>query len=171
MSPAYLLKIVTVGAASVGKTSMIVRYSTGAFREHYSPTLGTGFAFKKMKVDEDFVNLQIWDMGSQDFLERVRSNYYMGAFGAIFVYDVTSWESLNAVQEWQQEVDRNLDEYKGILVANKTDLVVDRVVSTEEGSQMAKSLDMNYMETSVRLNRNVNETFQLIAKEIIEWLF
>ncbi|MHA1934023.1 MAG: Rab family GTPase [Candidatus Thorarchaeota archaeon] len=171
MSPAYLLKIVTVGAASVGKTSMIVRYSTGAFREHYSPTLGTGFAFKKMKVDEDFVNLQIWDMGSQDFLERVRSNYYMGAFGAIFVYDVTSWESLNAVQEWQEEVDRNLEEYKAILVANKIDLVVDRVVSTEEGSQMAKSLDMKYMETSVRLNRNVNETFQLISKDIIEWLF
>ncbi len=171
MSPAYLLKIVTVGAASVGKTSMIVRYSTGAFREHYSPTLGTGFAFKKMKVEDDFVNLQIWDMGSQDFLERVRANYYMGAFGAIFVYDVSSWESLNAVQEWREEVDKNLDEYKGILVANKTDLVVDRVVSTEEGSQMAKSLDMDYMEVSVRLDRNVNETFQLIAKEIIKWLF
>ena len=66
---------------------------------------------------------------------------------------------------------KNLDEYKGILVANKTDLVVDRVVSTEEGSQMAKSLDMDYMEVSVRLDRNVNETFRLIAKEIIEWLF
>jgi GTPase SAR1 family protein len=73
MSPSYLLKIVTVGAASVGKTSIIIRYSTGTFREHYSPTLGVGFAYKKMDVDEDSVNLQIWDLGSQDFFSRTNT--------------------------------------------------------------------------------------------------
>ena len=90
MSPTYLLKIVTVGAQSVGKTSIIIRFSTGAFREHYSPTLGVGFAYKKMEVGEDNVNMQIWDLGSQDFLERTRANYYLGAQGVIFMYDVTS---------------------------------------------------------------------------------
>ena len=79
MSPTYLLKIVTVGAQSVGKTSIIIRFSTGSFREHYSPTLGVGFAYKKMGVGEDNVNMQIWDLGSQDFLELTRANYYLGA--------------------------------------------------------------------------------------------
>ena len=152
MSPSYLLKIVTVGAASVGKTSIIIRYSTGTFREHYSPTLGVGFAYKKMDVDEDSVNLQIWDLGSQ---------------GVIFMYDVTSWESLNEVIDWKKEVDRNLDDYRAILVGNKSDLAMERVVSTEEGQKIAAQMGIDYIETSVRLDMNVNTAFEMIARSII----
>ena len=168
MSPTYLLKIVTVGAASVGKTSIIIRYSTGTFREHYSPTLGVGFAYKKMEVDENKVNLQIWDLGSQDFLERTRANYYLGAQGVIFMYDVTSWESFNEVIEWKNEVDRNLEDYRAILLANKTDLAMDRVVSSEEGQRVANQLETPHIEVSVRLDKNVNDAFEMIARNIID---
>ncbi len=169
MSPTYLLKLVTVGSASVGKTSMIIRYSTGTFREHYSPTLGTGFAYKKLKVDDNFATLQIWDMGSQDFLERVRSNYYIGTQGVLIAFDVTSWESYNDVIEWKQEVDRNLEEpYAALLIGNKTDRAVDRVVAREEGEMLAAQLGMDYLEVSVLLNKNVNETFSIITRKIIE---
>jgi small GTP-binding protein len=171
MSPTYLLKVVTVGAASVGKTSIIIRYSTGVFREHYSPTLGTGFAYKKLKFDDNLVNLQIWDLGSQDFLERVRANYYIGTQGVIIMFDVTNWESFNAVRGWKEEVDKNVDEYRALLVANKTDLVVERVVSTEEGQNLANQLGMDYIETSVRQDKNVNKAFEMIARSIHEWLF
>ncbi len=171
MSPTYLLKVVTVGAASVGKTSIIIRYSTGVFREHYSPTLGTGFAYKKLRFDDNFVNLQIWDLGSQDFLERVRANYYIGTQGVMIMYDVTNWESFNAVQGWKEEVDKNVDEYRALLVANKTDLVVERVVSIEEGQNLANQLGMDYIETSVRQDKNVNKAFEMIARSIHQWLF
>lgn len=168
MSPTYLLKVVTVGTASVGKTSIIIRYSTGAFREHYSPTLGTGFAYKKMNLGTNFVNLQIWDLGSQDFLERVRANYYIGTQGVIFMFDVTSWESLNAVMDWKNEVDRNVEDYKSLLVANKIDLVDERVISTKEGKEMAQKLGMDYLEVSVMLDKNVNKAFELISTRICE---
>ncbi len=168
MSPTYLLKVVTVGTASVGKTSIIIRYSTGAFREHYSPTLGTGFAYKKMNLGTNFVNLQIWDLGSQDFLERVRANYYIGTQGVIFMFDVTSWESLNAVMDWKNEVDRNVEDYKSLLVANKIDLVDERVISTNEGKEMARKLGMDYLEVSVMLDKNVNKAFELISTRICE---
>ncbi len=171
MSPTYLLKVVTVGAASVGKTSIIIRYSTGVFREHYSPTLGTGFAYKKLRFDDNFVNLQIWDLGSQDFLERVRANYYIGTQGVMIMYDVTNWESFNAVQGWKEEVDKNVDEYRALLIANKSDLVVERVVSTEEGQNLANQLGMDYIETSVRQDKNVNKAFEMIARSIHQWLF
>lgn len=165
--PSYLLKIVTVGAASVGKTSIIIRYSTGSFREHYSPTLGVGFAYKKMQVDENSVNLQIWDLGSQDFLERTRANYYLGAQGVIFMYDVTSWESFNEVIEWKNEVNRNLDDYTAILVANKTDLIMERVISLEEGQRVADQFGIPHIEVSVRLDKNVNDAFGTLARNII----
>jgi small GTP-binding protein len=171
MCPTYLLKVVTIGAASVGKTSIIIRYSTGVFREHYSPTLGTGFAYKKLRFGDNLVNLQIWDLGSQDFLERVRANYYIGTQGVIIMYDVTNWESFNAVRGWKDEVDKNVDEYRALLVANKTDLVVERVVSTKEGQNLATELGMDYIETSVSQDKNVNKAFETIARRIHEWLF
>ncbi len=171
MSPTYLLKVVTVGSASVGKTSIIIRYSTGVFREHYSPTLGTGFAYKKMQVDNNFVNLQIWDLGSQAFLERVRANYYIGTQGVIFLFDVTTWETLHDVIEWKKEVDRNVEEYKSLLVANKTDLVEERVIPIEEGQKIARELGMDYIETSVRDDKNVNKAFEMIARSICQSLF
>ncbi|MGY5874379.1 MAG: Rab family GTPase [Candidatus Thorarchaeota archaeon] len=164
----YLLKVLTVGAASVGKTSTIIRYSTGAFREHYSPTLGVGFAYKKLKVDDNLVNLQIWDLGAQDFLELARANYYMGGQGVIFMYDVTNQESLTEVYKWKSEVDRNLDDYQAVLVGNKTDLVMERVISTEEGQKIAKEFDIDYIEISVRLNNNINDLFGLVARRVIE---
>jgi len=166
MSPTYLLKVVTVGAASVGKTSIIIRYSTGAFREHYSPTLGTGFAYKKMQIGNNLVNLQIWDLGSQDFLERVRANYYIGTQGVIFMYDVTSWESLRAIEDWKNEVDRHVDDYKSLLVANKIDLVDERVIPIEEGQNLAREYGMDYIEVSVLLDSNVNKAFEMISRSI-----
>ncbi len=171
MSPTYLLKIVTVGSASVGKTSMIIRYSSGTFREHYSPTLGTGFAYKKMKMGDDFATLQIWDMGSQDFLERVRANYYIGTHAVVFMYDVTSWESVNEVYDWKKEADKNLDNYTALLVGNKMDLALDRVISPEEGKKLAEELGMDHIEVSVKLDKNVNEAFARVTRNIITHFF
>ncbi|MHA1906618.1 MAG: Rab family GTPase [Candidatus Thorarchaeota archaeon] len=171
MSPTYLLKTVIVGSGSVGKTSMIIRYSTGSFREHYSPTLGTGFAYKKLKIGEDFATLQIWDMGSQDFLERVRANYYVGTHGVVFMFDVTSKESRDAVNDWKNEVDTHLDNYTALLVGNKSDLVMDRVISVDEGKKMAEELGMDYLETSVKLDQNVNEVFVRTTRNIIAHFF
>jgi len=171
MSPTYLLKTVIVGSGSVGKTSMIIRYSTGSFREHYSPTLGTGFAYKKLKLGDDFATLQIWDMGSQDFLERVRANYYVGTHAVVFMFDLTSNESMNEVLEWKNEVDTHLDNYTALLVGNKSDLVMDREISEEDGKKMAEKLGMDYLETSVKLDKNVNEVFVRTTRNIIKHFF
>jgi small GTP-binding protein len=121
-----------------------------------------------MKLGTNFVNAQIWDLGSQDFLERVRANYYIGTQGVIFMFDVTSWESLNAVTDWKNEVDRHVDDYQAVLVANKVDLIEERVVSELEGKDMAKKLGMDYIEVSVLLDKNVNEAFELISARIVE---
>ncbi len=171
MSPTYLLKTVIVGSGSVGKTSMILRYSTGSFREHYSPTLGTGFAYKKLKLGDDFATLQIWDMGSQDFLERVRANYYVGSHAVVFMFDVTSTESMDDVLKWKEEVDRHLSDYTSLLVGNKIDLVMDRTISEEDSKKMAEQLGMDYMETSVKLDKNVNEVFVRTTRNIIAHFF
>ena len=86
------------------------------------------------------------------------------------MYDVSRRESFEDIQRWKAEVDAHLTKYIGILVANKIDLISEREVTPEEGEKLAKQLDMDYIETSVKLNQNVNEAFRIISKEIIEFI-
>jgi small GTP-binding protein len=168
MSPSYLFKIVTVGGAAVGKTSIILRYTTGKFREYYAPTLGADFAIKSMKLDGNRVKLQIWDMGSQDFLGNVRAGFYPGSKGVLFMYDVTSRESFEELTNWKKEVDSHLKGYECLIVANKTDLNDERIVSKAEGKKIAKHFGGIYLESSVKLNENVDDSFRKMAEMVLE---
>ena len=167
MSPSYLYKIVTVGSSAVGKTSIIIRYTTGKFREYYAPTLGADFSVKAMNIGENKVKLQIWDLGSQDFLGHVRAGYYHGARGVVYMFDVTRPKSLEELWAWKKEVDSQLRGVKALVVANKTDLDKDRMVSREEGEEFAKKFLADYMEASVKLNKGVDDTFTVIAKSLM----
>lgn len=167
MSPSYLYKIVTVGSSAVGKTSIIIRYTTGKFREYYAPTLGADFSVKTMDIGENKVKLQIWDLGSQDFLGHVRAGYYHGARGVVYMFDVTRPKSLEELWAWKKEVDSQLRGVKALVVANKTDLDKDRMVSREEGEEFAKKFLADYMEASVKLNKGVDDTFTVIAKSLM----
>jgi len=167
MTPQFLYKIVTVGSSAVGKTSIILRYTTGKFREYYTPTLGADFSIKNMQFDQNTVKLQIWDLGSQDFLETVRSGYYQGARCVIFMYDVTRPDTLEELWKWKKEADAHLKGAVYMVVGNKTDLEKERQVSAEEGAEFAKKFLADYHETSVKLNAGVDDTFTMIAKKII----
>ncbi len=160
----YLFKICTVGSSAVGKTSIIIRYTTGKFREYYAPTLGADFSVKSMDIGENKVKLQIWDLGSQDFLGNVRAGYYQGARGVVYMFDVTRTESFEELWAWKKEVDSQLKGVKALVVANKTDLGKDRKVSQEEGEDLAKKFMADYIETSVKLNKGVDDTFSVMAK-------
>ncbi len=168
MSPSYLFKIVTVGGAAVGKTSIILRYTTGKFREYYAPTLGADFAIKKMELNGNRVKLQIWDLGSQDFLGNVRAGFYPGSRGVLFMYDVTSRESFEELTKWKKEVDSHLKGYECLVVANKTDLKDERAVSKADGKKIAKRFGGAYLEASVKLNENVNDSFSKMAEMVLE---
>ncbi|MEE9540152.1 MAG: Rab family GTPase [Candidatus Thorarchaeota archaeon] len=168
MSPSYLFKIVTVGGAAVGKTSIILRYTTGKFREYYAPTLGADFAIKSVNLDDNRVKLQIWDMGSQDFLGSVRAGFYPGSKGVLFMYDVTSQESFEELTKWKKEVDLHLKGYECLVVANKTDLKDERVVSKADGKKIAKRFGGFYLESSVKLNENVDDSFSKMAEMVLE---
>ena len=157
-----------VGSSAVGKTSIILRYTTGKFREYYTPTLGADFSIKNMQFDQNKVKLQIWDLGSQDFLEVVRSGYYQGARGVIFMYDVTRPDTLEELWNWKKEADSHLKGVVYMVVGNKTDLDKERQVSSADGAKFAKGFLADYHETSVKLNAGVDDTFTTIAKKIIK---
>ncbi|MCK5301610.1 MAG: GTP-binding protein [Candidatus Thorarchaeota archaeon] len=163
-----IYKIVVVGSGAVGKTSLILRFTTGAFRETYIQTLGAGFAFKNLDVDNRLVKLQIWDLAGQPEMKKVRSNFYTGASGVIFIYDVTRRETFDEMLGWKTEADTHAQESVSLLVANKTDMVQDRAVTEAEGRELAGEFGWDYVETSVKLNENVGDVFKIVTREIMK---
>jgi len=154
-----IYKIVVVGSGAVGKTSLILRFTTGAFRESYIQTLGAGFAFKNLNVDNRLVKLQIWDLAGQPKMKKVRSNFYTGASGVIFIYDVTRRKTFDEMLGWKTEADTHAPNRASLLVANKTDLMQDRTVKGIEGNEMAEKFGGRILETSVKM-RGVGRSFR-----------
>mmetsp|Transcript_3224 Transcript_3224/g.5157 ORF Transcript_3224/g.5157 Transcript_3224/m.5157 type:complete len:115 (+) Transcript_3224:94-438(+) len=84
------------------------------------------------------------------------------------VYDVTSEESFNHVDEWLNEVDRFANENTcKLLVGNKADLVKERKVTADSARALAQRLNVQFLETSAKTSTNVTTAFQTMAEELI----
>ena len=98
------------------------------------------------------------------------------ASGALVVYDVTKRESYVRAEKWIQELKKEgPKDIITYLVGNKIDLVEERAVSTEEGSELAEVFELEFIETSAKENTNVMQTFMglgthslLISKTVTE---
>jgi GTPase SAR1 family protein len=99
---------------------------------------------------------------------RIRS-FFRNALGVIVVYDVTERATFQKVKSWLEEVEVNCDKMPVIiLVGNKTDLVDQRQVSTQEGRELAKRSKLMFMEASAKTRENVNDVFYELAEKILE---
>eukprot|EP01127_Copromyxa_protea_P010576 TRINITY_DN2578_c0_g1_i2.p2 TRINITY_DN2578_c0_g1~~TRINITY_DN2578_c0_g1_i2.p2 ORF type:complete len:121 (-),score=25.54 TRINITY_DN2578_c0_g1_i2:96-458(-) len=97
------------------------------------------------------------------------ASYYRGAHGIILCYDVTNTESFEAVSKWLEEIQRNAQpDVFCLLVGNKTDLEDERVVTFEQGQEVAKHYKLEFVETSAKSNVNVEEAFLKMAISTLE---
>ena len=63
----HSIKVIVIGDASVGKTSLIQMYQTGQFQSLYKNTIGADFFLKEIQLDgNQVVNMQIWDTAGQE---------------------------------------------------------------------------------------------------------
>jgi len=165
----YLFKLVLIGDSGVGKSCLLLRFADDAFTESYISTIGVDFRFRTVKIDKKTVKLQIWDTAGQERFRTITSAYYRGADGIIMVYDVTSSDSFDHVNDWLKEVNRYASEGTcKLLVGNKSDRTADRVVTTESAKEFADELGIAFLETSAKSAKNVEEAFLTLAGELIK---
>ena len=89
----YLLKIVLIGDAAVGKSSLLFRYIDDIYEDNYTCTIGVDFKIKTIDIQNKRVKLQIWDTAGQERFRPITSCYFRGAHGCLAVYDITNRES------------------------------------------------------------------------------
>jgi len=158
------LKVIVVGDLAVGKTSLAGRYVTGRFSQSYKATIGTDIFTKALRVEGRRVQLLIYDTAGQERFRALVARYFMGAIGALLVYDVTKRESFENLPTWSHQVDQHAPHARKIVIGNKIDLTDQRQVTPEEGRGMGMQLGASFIETSAKTGENVEEAFEKIAQ-------
>jgi len=163
IEPIYV-KIIFIGDANVGKTTIIHRFVLHDFIEEYRPTIGANIATNLLLVEGALVNTVIWDIAGQTLFQMFRGKYYKDVDCAILVYDVTNKESFRSIKHWWRELNIYAKNTPVILVGNKIDLGVKRVISTDDGIMLARKLKIPFFETSAKHDLNIQTLFIEAAK-------
>lgn len=122
------LKIVFLGAESVGKTALIHRYCNNKFQENIMNTIGAGFFTHSLKIDDLELNLLLWDTSGEERFRSVAPSLLRGANGLVLVYDLNnpkSFEDVNIYLEMFLDtvvVDMAC-ELPVLLLGNKVDII------------------------------------------------
>ncbi|KAJ3430930.1 ras-related protein rab-5c [Anaeramoeba flamelloides] len=160
-------KIVLLGESGVGKTSIVLRFTTNRFNPSVTPTIGAAFSNETIKVGETLVNLQIWDTAGEERYNSLTPLYYRGSHGALIVYDITKEESFECAKKWVDEIRmQGSPNTKIILVGNKNDLSI-RKVPKETVINYAKKNDLLFGETSAKTGIGIHEVFVDIVKTLV----
>ena len=122
-APDFTFKLLMLGDASVGKTSLTHRYITGVFVDSPRLTIGVDFFSKKVRLDHGKkVKLQIWDFGGEERFRFLLPTYSKGSNAALFLYDITSHSSLESLPVWIEIVRKNAGNIPILLIGSKSDL-------------------------------------------------
>jgi len=166
-SPAPVnLRIVLGGASGAGKTSLITRYVTDSFCFNNIGTVGIDFRVKLLHLGSgQLAKVQLWDTAGQEKYRFITANYWRGADGVVFVFDMTDLESFYRVESWAEEASKYGQKHlQRILVGSKSDLSYKRAVSREQAEELARRLGMTYFEASSKNALGVSELFRSVVE-------
>lgn len=164
-----LIKVLVIGDAGVGKSSILKRYNNDVFDYDQSSTIGVDFVSVYMQLlDESkrkFVyKYQIWDCAGQERFQSIVRSYIREANVILFTFDITDDISFEHIQRWVTHINNNINQnYIPLLVGNKCDRK-DRVITKQQAQSLAKSLNADYIELSAKSGHNISLLFETIAK-------
>lgn len=99
----HIFKILLIGDAGVGKSSILLRFTDDAFEEHLASTIGVDFKVKTVTMRGKTLKLTIWDTAGQERFRTLTSSYYRGCHGIILVFDVNDRSSFEHLRQWLEE--------------------------------------------------------------------
>ena len=171
--PYAKFKVCVFGDGGVGKTTLVNRYLTGTFKGDYKITIGADFFIKKLDIGDKGITLQIWDFAGEDKFRFLLPTYASGSSGGIFMYDITRHSSIENVENWLQVFKKSFEsrfiDIPLIMVGGKNDLEEKRVISTEEGKEMAKKYNFfEFIECSSKTGENVEFLFNTLIRVILK---
>ena len=178
----YIGKALMVGDAAVGKTSILVQYVDGIFREEYYQTIGANFLIKeidlakiidKINVSQELKNdiiekglkLYFWDICGQSDKLFVTEYYFVQAVGAMVVFNVNDESSFDNIDFWISKLKELSGDIPFVIVGNKSDL--NKTIDQQKIDDKVSYYGVEYYETSAKLNVNIDKAFHGLSLQIL----
>lgn len=163
------MKVVVVGDGAVGKTSMLLCYTTNTFPTDYMATVFDNYAVN-VPYGDKVVSLGLWDTAGQEEYAQYRPLSYDKADGFILAFDLTSRPSMeNVSKRWIKELRAKAPGAPVVLVGTKLDLRVggsahqghgSACVAAREGEALGKRIGAEcYVECSALTQDNLGAVF------------
>ncbi len=167
-------KVCLVGEGAVGKTSLVRRYVENMYSDDYLMTLGVKVSKKRLEVPVPgdplpaLLELAVWDvMGQPEFRELLQEAYFTGVSGIIGVADLRRPNTLTALYEWIDRVDRVRSGAALVIAGNKVDLPNARARKADVEA-LAQAFHAEWRLTSAKTGKNVEEVFRLLGASIVD---
>lgn len=163
-------KIALLGAAGVGKTSLVRRFVDSLFDDRYLTTIGVKVDKKVIRVTtadvETDVTLMIWDIAGAEEHFTVPTSYVKGAAGYLLVADGTRPETIAEAARLQAQIARELGPIPFLFVVNKHDLV-DAWAVTDADIAIVGTAALSTLRTSAKTGDGVDAAFQQLAGALV----
>lgn len=167
----YGFKITVIGDGGVGKTSLIKKFTQGAFEKDYIKTIGAQFSKYDKEIEGDKIRLIFWDIAGQDDFLFLRPSFYRESEAAIIVYsleenDLGKW-SFEHIINWHEDIMRYCGDIPIVLFANKVDLIKEDNLNEVEIQRFVNEQDfLGYCITSAKTGKGVINAFNALIEKL-----
>ena len=156
-----ICKVVILGAAGVGKTSILNKYMYDNFPREYEVTVGIDFFTKKVQFENSTIALQMWDTAGQEKYQSLIPSYIRDTSVSIIVYSVDEPKSFSVAKQWIDRVkQQNGEDSVFLLVGNKIDL--EDKVSQDDVKKYADASKMKSILVSAKTGQGITEMFDTL---------
>ena len=167
------LKVILVGNASTGKTSIVDRYIKNIFINKKEATIAPNSLSKLIRKNNVIYRLHIWDIPGQDKSPALTSIFCKDSHGIIFCCDALVEQSRNDILTWIKSIKEFIDisDLPMIIMENKCDLLGDEN-DYDKGIEELKSFSDNNnflgaFRTSALNGYNVENAINFLVDDII----
>ncbi|KAM6146698.1 LOW QUALITY PROTEIN: rho-related GTP-binding protein RhoG [Phoenicopterus ruber ruber] len=174
------IKCVVVGDGAVGKTCLLICYTTNAFPKEYIPTVFDNYSAQNT-VDGRTINLNLWDTAGQEEYDRLRTLSYPQTNVFIICFSIASPPSYeNVKHKWYPEVCHHCPSVPILLVGTKKDLrnnpeTMKRLkeqnqapITTQQGISLSKQIHaVKYLECSALNQEGIKDVFTEAVRAVL----
>jgi len=160
-------KIVFIGDACTGKTSIIKKYTENVFIKEYKANIGAEYYNKKLNIDGKEIHLDMWDNSGQEKYKSLTPIFAKEASCLLFVYDITNKLSFDNIDNWINFLKGRVQIPYIALIGNKFDLNKKRKVPLKEAMKKAEKYNCDFYEVSALDGKNIDNAFLNLTNKLI----